>query len=75
LGAFLVGTAPAAEPNTGFVPGNRIQVTFDRPGRYLVICQNRNHLLNDHMFGFVTVVDERDDRRDDDDNSGHGGLN
>jgi plastocyanin len=73
-GAFLVGTAPATPPATGFMPGNRIQVTFDKAGRYLVICMNRGHLLNDHMFGFVTVVDDDDDDRghhDDEDNSGH----
>ena len=73
-GAFLVGTAAAVAPATGFVPGNRIQVTFEEEGRYLVICQNRGHSLNDHMFGFVTVVDDDDDE-DDDDNSGHGGHN
>jgi hypothetical protein len=33
-------------------------VRFDRTGRYLVICMNRSHLLNDHMFGFVNVVGE-----------------
>jgi plastocyanin len=72
-GAFLVGTLPAVAPATGFTPGNRIQVTFDKPGRYLVICMNRGHLLNDHMFGFVTVVDDndRDGHDDGEDNSGH----
>jgi hypothetical protein len=29
---------------------------------------NRGHSLNDHMFGFVNVVDN-----DDDDHEGHGG--
>ena len=38
--------------------GNHIQVRLTRPGRYLVICQNRNHYLNNHMFGFVTVVND-----------------
>jgi hypothetical protein len=63
-GAFLVGTT---QPTTTApsVPGNRIQVQFEEEGRYLVICMNRAHMLNDHMFGFVTVVD--DDRR----GSGH----
>src|SRR5262245_41898219 len=50
-GAFLTGTAPPA------TPGNRIQVQFLKTGRYLVICMNRGHYLNDHMFGFVNVVD------------------
>jgi hypothetical protein len=48
-GAFLTGTTATA-------PGNRIQVEFTRPGRYLVICMNRAHSINDHMFGFVNVV-------------------
>jgi hypothetical protein len=26
-------------------------------GRYLVICMNRSHYLNDWMFGFVDVID------------------
>lgn len=70
-GAFLVGTAPTVPPAVPpaaatFNAGNRIQVTFEETGRFLVICQNRGHSLNDHMFGFVTVVDDDDD----DDNSG-----
>jgi hypothetical protein len=32
-----------------------------KTGRYLVICMNRGHSLNDHMFGFVSVVGEGDD--------------
>jgi len=57
-GAFLTGTAfnPATTPPTA-TAGNRIQVQFLRTGRYLVICMNRAHSLNDHMFGFVNVVD------------------
>ena len=51
-GAFLAGSAPTA------APGNRIQVQFTQTGRYLAICMNRGHLLNDHMFGFVNVVGE-----------------
>jgi hypothetical protein len=54
-GAFLTGSAPPA------TPGNRIQVQFLKTGRYLVICMNRGHSLNDHMFGFVSVVGEGDD--------------
>jgi len=55
-GAFLTGTAvtPAA------AAGNRIQVQFTRTGRYLVIFMNRAHSINDHMFGFVNVVDADD---------------
>jgi hypothetical protein len=55
-GAFLAGSvAPAT-------PGNRIQVQFLKTGRFLVICMNRGHSLNDHMFGFVSVVDDDDDK-------------
>lgn len=53
-GAFLAGSAAPA------TPGNRINVTFLKEGRYLVICMNRAHSLNDHMFGFVNVVDDDD---------------
>jgi plastocyanin len=60
-GAFLTGTAfnPAATPPVN-TPGNRIQVQFNRNGRFLVVCMNRAHLLNDHMFGFVNVGGDDD---------------
>jgi hypothetical protein len=32
-----------------------------KTGRYLVVCMNRAHFLNDHMFGFVNVVGEGGD--------------
>src|SRR5262245_35495474 len=51
-GAFLTGSAAPA------TPGDRIKVTFARAGRYLVICMNRAHALNDHEFGFVNVADD-----------------
>ena len=54
-GAFLVGT------NAANAPGNRIQYRFLKTGRYLVICMNRGHSMNDHMFGFVNVVDSGND--------------
>jgi len=50
-GGFLAGTALPA------TTGNRIRVRFEKTGRFLVICMNRAHSLNDHMFGFVSVVD------------------
>jgi len=56
-GGFLAGTAL---PTT---TGNRIRVRFDKTGRYLVICMNRAHSLNDHMFGFVSVVGDDDDEQ------------
>jgi len=60
-GAFLTGTAINAVTGAQ-TPGNRIRVRFDRAGRYLVICMNRSHLLNDHMFGFVNVVDDENEQ-------------
>lgn len=57
-GGFLAGTALPA------TTGNRIRVRFEKTGRYLVICMNRAHSLNDHMFGFVSVVGDGDDDDD-----------
>jgi hypothetical protein len=34
---------------------NLVTYRFLVPGRYLVICMNRSHFLNDWMFGFVNV--------------------
>jgi hypothetical protein len=36
--------------------GQLITYAFLKTGRYLVICMNRTHFLNDWMFGFVNVV-------------------
>ena len=69
-GAFLTGTTPPVAANPNATPpvvaspgatGNRINVQFLKAGRYLVICMNRAHSLNDHMFGFVNVVGDDDD--------------
>jgi len=54
-GAFLMGTNAAND-----TPGHRIQYRFLKTGRYLVICMNRGHSMNDHMFGFVNVVGDDD---------------
>jgi len=62
-GGFLTGSAPAVAPATVGTPGNRLQVRFQKTGRFLVICMNRAHSLNDHMFGFVNVVDAGDDEK------------
>ena len=51
------GTAPAGPTSTGQL----ITYQFLKTGRYLVICMNRVHFLNDWMFGFVNV---RGDGRD-----------
>jgi hypothetical protein len=71
-GALLTGTTPPTPANPTTTPptpanptgnpGNRIQVQFLKEGRFLVICMNRAHSLNDHMFGFVSVVDDDDDK-------------
>ncbi len=47
------GTLPAGPDSNGQV----VNFRFLKPGRYLVICMNRSHFLNDWMFGFVTVVE------------------
>lgn len=59
-GAFLTGTTLTPAP----APGARIQVQFTKTGRFLIICMNRAHAINDHMFGFVTVVGGDDDDHD-----------
>ena len=47
------GTIPAGPTSNGQL----ISYRFLKTGRYLVICMNRTHFLNDWMFGFVNVVD------------------
>lgn len=54
---FLVGGTIPAGPTSN---GQLITYRFLETGRYLVICMNRSHFLNDWMFGFVNVVDRRD---------------
>jgi hypothetical protein len=51
------GTIPAGATSNGQLVSYR----FLKPGRYLVICMNRTHHLNDWMFGFVNVKGEGDD--------------
>jgi hypothetical protein len=56
-GAFLTGTKPPAKPGDPNVPGNLVKVRFEEPGRYLVVCMNRAHVVNPPwMFGFVNVT-------------------
>jgi hypothetical protein len=45
------GTVPAGPTSNGQL----ITYRFLENGRYLVICMNRTHFLNDWMFGFVNV--------------------
>jgi hypothetical protein len=53
---FLVGiSAPGVTPVVGPTNGQLVTYRFLVPGRYLVICMNRSHFLNDWMFGFVNV--------------------
>jgi hypothetical protein len=46
------GSIPAGATSNGQL----ITYRFLKTGRYLVICMNRAHFLNDWMFGFVNVV-------------------
>lgn len=46
------GTIPAGLLSNGQL----VTYQFLKTGRYLVVCINRGHLLNDWMFGFVNVT-------------------
>jgi len=46
------GTLPAGPTSNGQL----VTYRFLKAGRYLVICMNRTHFLNDWMFGFVNVT-------------------
>ena len=50
------GTIPAGPTSDGQL----VTYRFLKTGRYLVICMNRTHFLNDWMFGFVNVVGGQD---------------
>ncbi len=66
-----LGTAPTGNPSNA---SNRMEpIAFLQPGKYLVICNVRGHLL-DGMFAYVIVTpaDDDDDDDDDDDNRGPG---
>jgi hypothetical protein len=55
---FLNGGTVPAGPGSN---GQLITYRFLETGRYLVICMNRTHFLNDWMFGFVDVVGGKGD--------------
>jgi plastocyanin len=42
--------------STATTRGMQVRYRFAEDGRYLVICINRVHSINDWMFGFVNVV-------------------
>ena len=46
------GTTPAGASSDGQL----VTFRFSKPGRYLVVCMNRTHFLNDWEFGFVNVA-------------------
>jgi hypothetical protein len=46
------GTIPAGPTSNGQL----ITYRFLKTGRYVVLCMNRTHFLNDWMFGFVNVT-------------------
>ena len=48
-GVLLIGS-------TATTRGSQVRYRFAEDGRYLVICINRVHAINDWMFGFVNVV-------------------
>ena len=52
------GTVPAGPTSNGQL----ITYQFLKNGRYLVLCINRVHFLNDWMFGFVNVTGEEGDK-------------
>jgi hypothetical protein len=52
---FLNGGTVPAGPGSN---GQLITYQFLKNGRYLVLCINRVHFLNDWMFGFVNVTAE-----------------
>jgi hypothetical protein len=49
---FLNGGSVPAGPTSN---GQLVTYRFLKDGRYLVICMNRTHFLNDWIFGFVNV--------------------
>lgn len=59
------GTVPAGPTSNGQL----VTYRFEKNGRYLILCMNRVHFLNDWMFGFVDVGgrgDKDDNEKDQD---------
>ena len=63
-GRFHNGT-PAAPvpPATVGQSSERIRIKFLKKGRYLAICMNRNHSINDWMFGLFDVVEAENENQ------------
>ena len=56
------GRLQSTRVGSAFVASDtRITYRFLKTGRYLIICMNRSHFLNDWMFGFVNVVGDGND--------------
>jgi plastocyanin len=53
---FSAGTGVLLTGSTPTAAGTQVRHRFAEDGRYLVICINRVHSINDWMFGFVNVV-------------------
>jgi hypothetical protein len=53
-GAFLLGKRLSMDGT--LLPGTNIRVRFNDHGRYLVLCINRAHAVNQWMFAFVNVI-------------------
>jgi hypothetical protein len=51
---LLTGSSLASDGAT--LRGSQVRYRFVEDGRYLIICINRVHSINDWMFGFVNVV-------------------
>jgi hypothetical protein len=45
--------------STATTRGAQVRYRFAEDGRYLAICINRVHAINDWMFGFVNVVTQK----------------
>jgi hypothetical protein len=60
-GRFHNGAPIPATPTLAGQSSERIRIKFLKNGRYLAICMNRAHSVNDWMFGFINVTGDKDD--------------
>jgi len=61
-GRFHNGAPVAATPTAAAQSSERIRIKFLKEGRYLAICMNRNHSINDWMFGLFDVVEAENEK-------------